>query len=259
MGRIIVIIGLLFVASTTVVVVYLTIEKEGMDKPSCDELYTEIRSDIEEANFCDIDADCDVLVLGGQYVEFGCYHFVNKDTDKEVFYERMDKYYSIGCDRIINDCDSSPTPTCLEGKCVYIESETLGWERYTNPNYGFGFRFPPGSAVSEYSDQKTSENSYMAVTQVEFGSCGISFHGIPFGSPDLDIEVTFDQVEVGEKVVERKNTVYPEDVGFSFITLDYPQNPKRPDYPYFFIYHSLSDECREDIDKILSTFYFFHF
>ena len=53
-----------------------------ISQTACQNLHNEIENDLTKANYCQKDSDCSVLVLGGSYVEFGCYHFVNKDVDK---------------------------------------------------------------------------------------------------------------------------------------------------------------------------------
>ncbi len=88
------------------------------DEPdSCRIMHDEIENDIAAANYCSEDADCDVLVLGGWYIEFGCYHFINKDINKEVFYNKMD-IYAAECSTIIDLCAPGPNPKCVSGKCA---------------------------------------------------------------------------------------------------------------------------------------------
>ncbi len=89
---------------------------------SCEEMYNEIENDINNANYCEIDSDCDVLMLGGQYVDFGCYHFVNNTTDKDQFYKKMD-IYGQKCGQIINECAPAPDARCVLNKCVYMKQE----------------------------------------------------------------------------------------------------------------------------------------
>lgn len=86
----------------------------------CGTLYNEIEDDLEKANYCNTDSDCEVLVLGGSYVAFGCYHFINKEVLKDTFYEKM-KTYNQSCTRLINKCAASPQPSCITNKCVYVE------------------------------------------------------------------------------------------------------------------------------------------
>jgi hypothetical protein len=87
---------------------------------SCESQYNEIRSDIENANFCENDGDCDTLILGGSYIDFGCYHFVNNNIDKQYFYDKMSEY-ATECVDLINDCAPVPNPKCIANKCVYAE------------------------------------------------------------------------------------------------------------------------------------------
>jgi len=88
------------------------------DEPgSCQIMHDEIENDIDASNYCSEDADCDVLILGGSYIEFGCYHFINKAIDKEPFYNKMD-IYTIECSTIIDLCAPGPNPKCVSGKCV---------------------------------------------------------------------------------------------------------------------------------------------
>lgn len=96
---------------------------------TCKVLYQEIENDIAEANYCFQDSDCDTLELGGRLIKFGCYHFVNKATDKDAIYEKMHIYYE-QCEKIINDCSQSPKPVCVKSKCVEApkDPDQLGQE-----------------------------------------------------------------------------------------------------------------------------------
>lgn len=87
---------------------------------SCEEMRDEIEKDIETANYCLADSDCDVLGLGGIYVEFGCYHFINKEVDKEQFYAKMGAYRE-KCSKIIDDCAMAPEAKCVSNKCISFE------------------------------------------------------------------------------------------------------------------------------------------
>ena len=91
---------------------------EPANKTDCENHYNEIENDLDKANYCQVDSDCDVLVLGGEYVKFGCYHFVNKKVDKNKFYEKI-KRYDQRCNNIINDCAPNPKPSCVSNKCVF--------------------------------------------------------------------------------------------------------------------------------------------
>ena len=84
---------------------------------SCKTMYYEIEKALEDANFCEQDSDCKTMDIGGMFVEFGCYKFVNKSTNEEKLYQRMGEYYK-KCKPAINDCASSPESVCVDGKCV---------------------------------------------------------------------------------------------------------------------------------------------
>jgi len=84
---------------------------------SCKEMYDEIENDLDRANFCQTNSDCDSIMLGGVYVRFGCYHYINKNVDKELIYQKMD-VYNKKCRNIINECASAPTAQCVSNKCV---------------------------------------------------------------------------------------------------------------------------------------------
>lgn len=88
---------------------------------SCQDLYSEIDNDIKNANYCKTDSDCDVLNLGGSYIAFGCYHFINKGVDKNKIYEKLKIYNEQKCIRSIDDCASAPKPTCVLNKCTDIK------------------------------------------------------------------------------------------------------------------------------------------
>lgn len=88
----------------------------------CAQWYNEIDSDLQKANYCQADADCEAIILGGEYIEFGCYHFVNKAVDKQSFLDRVDQY-SKQCSQMIDLCVPTPTAKCIDGKCTAPESE----------------------------------------------------------------------------------------------------------------------------------------
>lgn len=89
---------------------------------SCEEMYDEIENDIDNANYCKTDSDCDVLMLVGRYMEFGCYRFVNKGVDKDQFYKKIDTYYQ-KCSQILNECAPVSDTRCVSNKCVRIGQE----------------------------------------------------------------------------------------------------------------------------------------
>lgn len=89
----------------------------AMDKAQCKAEYDQIDSEIKAANFCEVDSDCKVLELGGHLIEFGCYHFINKNTDKDGLYKKLNKHLE-NCLVMINDCERGPMPVCINKKCV---------------------------------------------------------------------------------------------------------------------------------------------
>ncbi|MDD5218856.1 MAG: hypothetical protein PHN49_09350 [Candidatus Omnitrophica bacterium] len=87
--------------------------------PECEAMYNEIETALDKANYCEHDSDCKVLMLGGPYIEFGCHHFVNKDTDTRAFMKKMQKYDE-RCDQMINDCNFVDKSRCVANKCVAV-------------------------------------------------------------------------------------------------------------------------------------------
>jgi len=87
---------------------------------NCEDMYEEIENDLDRANYCQSDSDCSVIMLGGWYVDFGCYHFINNNVDQEQFFAKMDAYKE-KCSQIINDCAPAPDAKCVSNKCVYVE------------------------------------------------------------------------------------------------------------------------------------------
>lgn len=94
-----------------------------ISKPvSCLSLYNEIENDLERANYCEVDDDCDVIMLGGWYIDFGCYHFVNKEVDQGAILSKMKTYKdNMKCSQIINDCAPANEVRCVSNKCVFAE------------------------------------------------------------------------------------------------------------------------------------------
>jgi hypothetical protein len=87
---------------------------------SCTNLYNEIDAQLKNSNYCETDSDCDTIMLGGQYIEFGCYHYINKNIDKDRIYEKMIAY-NANCSKMINDCGIAPKSVCVSGKCESIK------------------------------------------------------------------------------------------------------------------------------------------
>lgn len=90
------------------------------DCVECSQIYDQIENDLKNANYCQTDSDCQVLILGGPYIEFGCYHYINKKFDKEEFDSRMIDYFR-QCGVMIDECASTPKVACVSGKCVEKE------------------------------------------------------------------------------------------------------------------------------------------
>lgn len=86
-------------------------------KSICEKLYDDIEKQLLKANHCNIDSDCKILLLGGRYIEFGCYHYINKKTDEQNFFQNME-IYEKKCNKMIDKCMPTPNPICVAGKCV---------------------------------------------------------------------------------------------------------------------------------------------
>lgn len=92
------------------------------DGASCQAMYDSIEADLEKANYCSLDSDCDSILLGGQYIKFGCYHYINKAVDKNGFYKKMNAYNQ-ECSKMINDCAPVPEAVCENKICVSNKSK----------------------------------------------------------------------------------------------------------------------------------------
>lgn len=90
------------------------------DCSKCSDIYDQIDNDLKNANYCEINSDCQVLSLGGPYIEFGCYHYINRKFSKDEFYERMEDYLE-QCRGMIDECAWAPNAACVSGKCVEKE------------------------------------------------------------------------------------------------------------------------------------------
>ena len=77
----------------------------------CKKLHEEIEKDIDQANYCQSDNDCSALSLGGHYIAFGCYHFVNRDVDQKKIFQKIGSYTEGHCTSMIDRCASAPEPT----------------------------------------------------------------------------------------------------------------------------------------------------
>ncbi len=86
---------------------------------SCEEMYNEIENDLDNANYCEKNSDCAVIMLGSVYIKFGCYHYINKNVDEEQIFQKM-RVYDKNCRSMINKCLPAPEAQCVSGKCVTI-------------------------------------------------------------------------------------------------------------------------------------------
>jgi hypothetical protein len=88
-------------------------------KAKCDALHDEIENDFKKANFCNTDSDCTFIQLGGWYIDFGCYKFVNRTTNEDELLAKVEKYKDVmKCSGKINDCMSPGKPVCVNKKCT---------------------------------------------------------------------------------------------------------------------------------------------
>jgi len=109
---------------------------------SCKSLHDGIEKEFEDANFCNQDSDCKTMSLGGQYITFGCYKFVNKSTNEQALYDKMEKYYQ-KCTSPIDECMPTPESVCVNNKCTKkIADETVNWKNYSDPKAVFAFKYP---------------------------------------------------------------------------------------------------------------------
>lgn len=83
-----------------------------MNWTECTDLYDKIEEDLQNANYCNVNSDCKTLPLGSMYMEFGCYHYINKNENSTTFYNRMNEY-SVECGNLIDMCRASPEPRCV--------------------------------------------------------------------------------------------------------------------------------------------------
>ena len=92
---------------------------EDISSADCEVLYNEIENDFKKANFCESSEDCKVISLGGWYIDFGCYKFINAVIYENELIEKIKKYKDeMKCSKIINECASSPIPVCINKKCI---------------------------------------------------------------------------------------------------------------------------------------------
>jgi len=108
----------IFSALAVVVIIAISLFLLFGKTPTCNFMYNEIEKELENLNYCTQDSDCDSIMLGGQYIEFGCYHYINKNVDKDSIYQMMEKYRNKGCTTIIDKCARAPPAICSSQKCM---------------------------------------------------------------------------------------------------------------------------------------------
>jgi len=86
-------------------------------KSECEQLYGEIEEEFKQANFCEQDLDCKAIMLGGPYVEFGCFKYVNKKIDENKLLKRVEEYDK-RCRSAIDKCALAPDAVCVANKCL---------------------------------------------------------------------------------------------------------------------------------------------
>lgn len=85
-------------------------------------MYDEIEKELENSNYCTQDSDCGSIMLGGAYIGFGYYHYINKNVDKDTIYQMMEKYHNNRCTILIDKCALAPPSICSSGKCIPTNS-----------------------------------------------------------------------------------------------------------------------------------------
>jgi len=108
---------------------------------SCDEIYSEIKNDLNKANYCQKDSDCDVIEFAGVFaMKFGCFSLVNKSVDQGKIYQKLDAYYKKEClpkGEVAIRC--APTPDvikCVSGRCVPVYGKFEQTESYISCGCG---------------------------------------------------------------------------------------------------------------------------
>lgn len=93
--------------------------EEPASPAACQTLHDEIETDFRTANHCTVDSDCKFIRLGGWYIDFGCYKYVNVSTDENALFDKIERYKDkMRCSAKINECMEAGTPVCAQGKCA---------------------------------------------------------------------------------------------------------------------------------------------
>lgn len=88
---------------------------------SCEQIETEMKNSLNEANYCEIDSDCTILELSFEYNKIGCFHLGNKKIKLHPFEKLGNKYRENDCLIKISEFCTYPSLEeikCVEGKCV---------------------------------------------------------------------------------------------------------------------------------------------
>ncbi len=110
--------SIFFLISLTIFALANNVFAEQASKAECEALHNEIENNFKKANFCETDNECKVIQLGGWYIDFGCYKFVNIATKEDELLAKIEKYKDVmKCSGKINDCMPSGTPVCVNKKC----------------------------------------------------------------------------------------------------------------------------------------------
>jgi hypothetical protein len=118
------------------------------------------RESFQKANYCSEDQDCKAIQLGGPYVEFGCWKYVNKNYNTDEIFRKLEDYIK-NCPNEINECMPAPEAVCRENKCVSIEEiklDTSNWRTYRNEEWQIEFKYP-GNFELVFQDRDSIEFS----------------------------------------------------------------------------------------------------
>ena len=86
------------------------------DEIYCDNLYIEIKADLERKNHCEEDGDCKSFLVG-EIDGTECFYFLNKEAEESVVYNKLINYNK-RCTGAISDCYSTYNSICQSNRCV---------------------------------------------------------------------------------------------------------------------------------------------